>query len=122
MGGRVEGKRAALMGISQGVGTVPLEEVAEPPGRGAAVAVARALRRRQAAHEEALLAQDELGRQILSLRQEQAAVRDTVWLAAAPAAVKALWQGACALLGAEPTPLQRQALALGGAPGAGPPA
>jgi hypothetical protein len=84
--------------------------------------VARALRRRQAAHEEELLAEDELGREILSLRREQEALRDTVWLAACPAAVQALWQRACALLGHEPTPLQRQALALGGAAGAGAPA
>ena len=88
----------------------------------APAAVARAIRQRRAAHEEELLAEDELGRQILGLRREKEALRDTVWLAACPAPVKALWQRACALLGAEPTPLQRQALALEGAPGAGPPA
>jgi hypothetical protein len=113
-------RRQALRAMRATVRRVPLEEVGERPGRGAAAAVARALRRRQAAHEEELLAEDELGREILSLRREQEALRDTVWLAACPAAVQALWQRACALLGHEPTPLQRQA--LGGAAGEGPPA
>ena len=113
-------RRQALRAMLATVRRVPLDEVDEPPGRAAAVAVARAIRQRRAAHEEELLAEDELGRQILGLRREKEALRDTVWLAACPAPVKALWQRACALLGAEPTPLQRQALALEGAPGAGP--
>ena len=115
-------RRQALRAMLATVRRVPLDEVDEPPGRAAAVAVARAIRQRRAAHEEELLAEDELGRQILGLRREKEALRDTVWLAACPAAVQALWQRACALLGTEPTPLQRQALALGGAPGEGPPA
>jgi hypothetical protein len=97
---------------------VPLEEVSEHPGRAAAAAVARAIRRRRAAHEEELLAEEELGREVLRLRREHEALRDTAWLAASPAPVKALWRRACALLGHEPTPLQRQA--LGDAPGEAP--
>ena len=44
--------------------------------------VGNAVKRRQAVHEDELLAESELGQQVLKLRQEKENLLDTVWLAA----------------------------------------
>jgi hypothetical protein len=76
--------------------------------------VSRAIQKRQASHEEELLAQDERGREILRLRREQENLLETLWLATAPQQLKELWKKISELLGEELTQLQMTALALGG--------
>jgi hypothetical protein len=95
---------------------VPLAEVPAPRTRGLPQAVAQALRQRQAAHAEELLAEDPLGREIVRLRREQEALPDTIWLARSAAQLRTLWQQVCVLVGQEPTPLQRAALEHGSPP------
>jgi hypothetical protein len=89
---------------------VPVDQVAAATDRLPAEVV-RAVRRRRRAHEEELLAADERGRLLLELRRERRASPETVWLAGTEAAVLAVWHRLLGLLGMEPTPLQRQALA-----------
>jgi hypothetical protein len=73
---------------------------------------AETVHKRQAVHEDELLAQDDLGRKILRLRQEKDNLLDTVWLASSPQQLKDLWQKVSDLLGEDQTPLQKEALAL----------
>jgi hypothetical protein len=75
-------------------------------------AVAPAVQKRQAVHEEQLLGEQERGRRILGLRAEKENLLDTVWLAASPSQIKQLWSKVSELLGDEPTPLEREALAI----------
>ena len=72
----------------------------------------KAIERRQAVHEERLLAEHELGRRIAALRQERERLIDTVWLATSSAAIRELWAKVGHLLGDEPTQLERDALAI----------
>ena len=74
--------------------------------------VDRAVARRQTVHEDDLLLQSELGRQIVRLRQEKDNLLDTVWLATSPASIKSLWEKVGELLDDQPSPLQREALAI----------
>jgi len=76
------------------------------------VEVGAALEKRQAAHLDALLAGDEVGREVRRLEAEQERLLDTVWLAASPAQIKQLWSKVGALLGDEPTALEAEALAI----------
>jgi hypothetical protein len=71
-----------------------------------------AIARRQALHEEELLADDELGRQVLRLRVERESLQDAIWLATSPSQVKAFWQRVGELLGEEPSRLEREALSI----------
>jgi hypothetical protein len=71
-----------------------------------------AIDRRRAMHEEELLAGHELGRQVLQLRADRERLLDTVWLACSSAQIKQLWSSVNALLGDEPTALEREALSL----------
>ena len=97
---------------------VPVDEVDEPDyHNGEHPEVARAVQRRQAVHEEELLAEDERGREIVRLRRAKDNLLDTVWLATSPAEVKTLWQKVIDLLGEEQTPLQKEALAIKAAAG-----
>ena len=73
---------------------------------------AEAIARRQSAHQDRLLADDPVGREIARLETEKDGLLDTVWLAASPAQIKQLWTKVGELLGDEPTPLEREALAL----------
>jgi hypothetical protein len=73
---------------------------------------AEAVARRQAAHQERLLADDPVGREVARLGAEKEHLLDTVWLAASPAQVRHLWVKVGALLGEEPTGLEREALAI----------
>jgi hypothetical protein len=74
--------------------------------------VSRALQRRQAVHEEELLAESPIGQQILRLRREKEELLDTVWLATSSKQIKELWQKVAELLGDESSPLQAAALAI----------
>ena len=74
--------------------------------------VDRAIKRRKAVHKDELLAETELGQQVLRLRQEKDELQDVVWLATSPKQVKALWEKVAELLGDEQTQLQKDALAI----------
>ena len=78
--------------------------------------VSGAIARRQAVHEEEVLAGDEQGRKILQLRQEKEGLLDSVWLATSPVQLRELWQKVGDLLGDEPTTLQKDALTIGISP------
>ncbi len=74
--------------------------------------VAEAITRRQSAHQEQLLADDPIGREIAKLEAEKDSLLDTVWLACSPSQIKQLWTRVGELLGDEPTALEREALAI----------
>jgi hypothetical protein len=74
--------------------------------------VAEAIARRQSAHQDQLLADDPIGREIARLEAEKDLLLDTVWLAASPTQIKQLWTKVGELLGDEPTTLERDALAI----------
>ena len=78
-----------------------------------------AVAKRQAVHEDELLAENERGRQILQLRQEKDDLLDTVWLATSGSQIKQLWAKVAELLGDESTQLQRNALAIEPVPDSG---
>jgi hypothetical protein len=90
----------------------PLEEVSETYYGGLSNDVTSAVQKRQAVHEDELLAESDVGRDILRLRQEKENLLDTVWLATSPTQVRELWQKVCELLGEEQTLLQKEALAI----------
>ena len=71
-----------------------------------------AITRRQAVHQEQLLADDPIGREIARLQTEKDNLLDTVWLAISPHQIKQLWAKVTELLGDEPTKLEREALAI----------
>ena len=71
-----------------------------------------AIDRRQAVHEEELLAEDELGRQVLELRGQKENLLDVVWLATSPSQVRDLWTRIGKLLGDEPSAMEREALSI----------
>lgn len=68
--------------------------------------------KRKVVIEDELLAQTDLGRQILKLRAERESLLDAIWLATSPRQVKDLWSKVAELLGDEPTQLERDALAI----------
>ncbi len=74
--------------------------------------VTAAIDRRKDYYSEQLLAQDERGRQILKLREEKENLPDTVWLATSPSHVRELWTKVNELLGATPSQLEQDALAI----------
>ena len=74
--------------------------------------VENAVKRRKAVHEDELLAESELGQQVLTLRQEKDELLDVVWLAASGIEIRQLWQKVVELLGDEQTQLQKDALAI----------
>ena len=74
--------------------------------------VENAIKSRQTIHEDKRLAESEVGRRILQLRQERENLLDTVWLAASSKQIKDLWAKVAELLGDEQTQLQRDALAI----------
>ena len=76
------------------------------------VEAAEAILRRQAAHRERLLAEDPVGREVGRLEAEKDRLLDVVWLATSPGAIRQLWRKVGELLGDEPTPLEREALAI----------
>jgi hypothetical protein len=74
--------------------------------------VTRAIECRQAVHEEELLAEDPMGKEILRLRQDKEELLDTVWLATGAAQIKQLWTKVAELLGEQQSQLQAAALAI----------
>ncbi len=74
--------------------------------------VENAIKRRQAVHEDELLAASDIGQQILTLKAEREELLDTVWLATSPAQIRQLWTKVSELLGENQTQLQRDALAI----------
>ena len=74
--------------------------------------VAEAITRRQSAHQEQMLADDPIGREIAKLEAEKGSLLDTIWLATSPSQIKQLWTRVGELLGDEPTTLEREALAI----------
>jgi hypothetical protein len=71
-----------------------------------------AITKRQAVHEEELLATHDPGRQVLKLRAEKENLLDVIWLATSPVQVRQLWTRVADLLGVEPTQLEREAMAI----------
>lgn len=71
-----------------------------------------AIEKRQAVHEDELLARDPHGQRIMKLRREKEELLDTVWLATSGKQIKELWQSVAGLLSDEPTELQSQALRI----------
>lgn len=61
-------------------------------------------------HEEALLREDSLGRELSGLLAEKESLLDTVWLATSPRQVTDLWVKALKLLGEETTGFQQDVL------------
>jgi len=94
---------------------VPLEQVPEPRRPALHPEVRAALRRRRRQHAAELWAEDPAGRALLGLRRERDELPETLALAVAGRPFREFWAQALALLGQEPTPLQR--LALAGAAG-----
>jgi hypothetical protein len=90
---------------------VPIQQVTDYR-YGADTEVQNAIAKRQAVHEDELLAETELGREVLSLRLERDNLLDTVWLATSPKQIKDLWKEVDELLGGGQTRLQREALAI----------
>ena len=74
--------------------------------------VDNAVARRQAVHEDELLAETETGLRILKLRQEKDNLLDTVWLATSSKQIKELWSKVAELLDDDQTQLQRDALTI----------
>jgi hypothetical protein len=74
--------------------------------------VSTAITKRQSVHEDELLAEHELGRQVLMFHAEKDRLLDTVGLACSSAQIKQLWSNVTRLLGDEPTELEREALAI----------
>jgi hypothetical protein len=90
---------------------VPVEQVVNCH-YGAMNEVQSAIEKRQLVHEDELLAETDLGREVLSLRLERDNLLDTVWLATSPKQIKDLWKEVDDLLGGGQTQLQREALAI----------
>ena len=74
--------------------------------------VETAVAARAKVHEAELLAEDVVGKQILSLRAEKENLLDTVWLATSSSQIKELWEQVNTLLGVVPTELEKKALAI----------
>lgn len=93
---------------------IPIEEVSEGAAHGyqSTATVDAAVQKRQAAHEEEMLADSPVGRDVLRLRAEREDLLDVVWLASSPSQIKQLWAKVATLLGAEPSALEREALAI----------
>jgi len=73
---------------------------------------AEAIARRQAAHQDRLLAADPVGREVARLAAEKDNLLDTIWLATSPDQIRTLWAKVTQLLGDEPTRLEREALQI----------
>ena len=71
-----------------------------------------AIKARQTVHEETLLREHDLGRQISQLRLEKENLLDTVFLATSPTQIRSLWGQVSDLLGDELSQLQRAAMQI----------
>jgi hypothetical protein len=111
-------RKAAQKAMLAALRSIPIDEVADGfvvrygSELGLPNEAAEAIARRQSAHQEQLLADDPIGREIARLEAEKDSLLDTVWLACSPAQIKQLWTRVGELLGDEPTTLEREALAI----------
>jgi hypothetical protein len=111
-------KKQAQKSMIATLRSTPIDEVTDSFGirYGGELALpheaAEAIARRQAAHHEQLLADDPIGREVARLGAEKDHLLDTIWLAVSPSQIKQLWTRVAELLGDEPTPLEREALAI----------
>ncbi len=105
---REEQAERGMLAIVRGVAVADLDDC--DYGYSERREVESALFRRAAAHEDELLAADDIGRHVLRLRQEKENLLDTVWIATSPAHIKQLWCKVNQLLGVVPTHLERAAL------------
>ncbi len=71
-----------------------------------------ALKARAKALEADILAESDLGKQVLALREEKDNLLDTVWLATSCTQIKELWEQVNALLELKPTALEEKALSI----------
>jgi len=71
-----------------------------------------AVQTRARALEADILAESDLGKQVLALRAEKDNLLDTVWLATSCSQIKELWEQVNALLEMKPTALEAKALAI----------
>jgi len=74
--------------------------------------VEEAVTARAKALEADILAESDLGKQVLALRSEKDNLLDTVWLATSGSQMKELWEQVNALLEMTPTALEAKALAI----------
>jgi len=91
---------------------VPVDDIDDFHSYSRDTEVSDAIKRRQAVHEEELLAESDRGKQVLRLREEKENLLDTVWLATSSSQVKELWGKVTELLGSQPTRLESDALAI----------
>lgn len=71
-----------------------------------------AVQARARALEADILAESDLGKQVLGLRSEKDNLLDTVWLATSCSQIKELWEQVNALLELRPTALEEKALTI----------
>jgi hypothetical protein len=62
--------------------------------------------------EADILAESDLGRRVVSLREEKENLLDTVWLATSSTQIKQLWEKVNELLEIRPTALEEKALKI----------
>jgi hypothetical protein len=111
-------KKRAQKAMIATLRSIPIDEVADGfvvrygSELGLPSEVAEAVARRQSAHQEQLLADDPIGREIAKLEAEKDSLLDTIWLAVSPSQIRQLWTRVGELLGDEPTALEREALAI----------
>jgi hypothetical protein len=111
-------KKQAQRSMVATLRSLPIDEVADSfhvrygSELGLPNEVAEAITRRQSAHQEQMLADDPIGREIAKLEAEKDNLLDTIWLATSPSQIKQLWTRVGELLGDEPTTLEREALAI----------
>ena len=74
--------------------------------------VENAVKARAKALEADILAESDLGKQVLALREEKDNLLDTVWLATSSSQIKELWEQVNALLELQPTALEEKALSI----------
>jgi hypothetical protein len=74
--------------------------------------VKTAITTRQAVHEDEILADHELGQQVVRIRAEKDRLLDVIWLATSSVQVRQLWTKVGELICDEPTQLEREALAI----------
>ena len=74
--------------------------------------VENAVAARAKALESEILAESEVGKQVMALREEKDNLLDTVWLATSSSQIKELWEQANTLLAVKPTALEQKALAI----------
>ncbi len=74
--------------------------------------VENAVKARARALEADILAESDLGKQVLVFREEKDNLLDTVWLATSSSQIKELWEQVNALLELKPTALEEKALKI----------